>query len=281
LVKIGANLDMENTDGYSVLHSAISSRIPILRRWNVAKKRWVPTDHCYNTVRSKEFLEIAKYLLDEGASLEKPLSTKKGFPIHAAVRTGHVEMVKLLLDYGASIETLDKDGRSALGCAASHLSSSEFSEWRDMVNLLVDRGTKFEAANMVSPLYLAAIKGHVEMVDLLLAKGANVNAESLHGRLPLVAAAARGHLDAAKVLLAKGAKVNAYSNTRAHWSPLFAAARYGRVEMVKFLLNVGAKAEGVREKKGISLQDYVRLVHAEERDSDQRERLSEIVSILG
>jgi ankyrin repeat protein len=131
---------------------------------------------------------------------------------------------------------------------------------------------------MVSPLYLAANEGHVEMVDLLLAKGSDVDAKSSHGRSPLVAAASRGHLDAAKVLLSKGAKVDAYSDT--HWSPLFAAARYGRVEMVKFLLNIGATAEGVREKFGTSLQDYVRSVHAKERDSNKRKRLLEVVSIL-
>jgi ankyrin repeat domain-containing protein 50 len=131
---------------------------------------------------------------------------------------------------------------------------------------------------MISPLYLAAINGHVEMVDLLLAKGANVDAESLQGWSPLVAAASRGHLDAAKVLLANGAKADTYSNT--HWSPLLAAASHGYVEMVKFLLNVGANAEGVREKFGTSLQDYVRSVHAKERDSDNRKRLLEIVSIL-
>jgi ankyrin repeat protein len=274
LVKIGANLDMETTDGYSALHSAISSS-GTWRIWHVAGTPLVPADPFDKTARSKEFLEIAKYLLDEGASLEKP-STKNAFPIHAAVRTGHVEMVKLLLDYGASIETLDKDGRSALGCAALE-GCSEYSDWREKVNLLVDRGAKFEAANMVSPLYLAAIEGHVEMVHLLLAKGATVDAES-HGWSPLVAAASRGHLDAAKVLLANGAKVDAYSTT--HWSPLLAAASHGCVEMVKFLLNVGANAEGVREKFGTSLQDYVRSVHAKERDSDNRKRLLEIVSIL-
>jgi ankyrin repeat protein len=59
-----------------------------------------------------------------------------------------------------------------------------------------------------TPLHWAAIKGHIEVVELLLANGAAVNAKDRHGDTPLHAAAEGGRYDAAALLLAKGAEVN-------------------------------------------------------------------------
>jgi ankyrin repeat protein len=61
----------------------------------------------------------------------------------------------------------------------------------------------------LTPLHLAALHCHTNVVMLLLDKGANVNRKATDDATPLHLAAQEGCGDAVKVLLAKGAKVNA------------------------------------------------------------------------
>jgi ankyrin repeat protein len=60
-----------------------------------------------------------------------------------------------------------------------------------------------------TPLHWAAESGHLEVVALLLEKGANVNAQNQHGETPLHRAAWDGHLEVVRLLLAKGTNVEA------------------------------------------------------------------------
>jgi ankyrin repeat protein len=61
-------------------------------------------------------------------------------------------------------------------------------------------------------LHSAAYEGHNDVVELLLAKGANVNAKINDGFTPLYEAASNGQKDVTELLLAKGADVNAKDN---------------------------------------------------------------------
>jgi ankyrin repeat protein len=58
-------------------------------------------------------------------------------------------------------------------------------------------------------LHLAAEAGNKEIVELLIAKGADVNAKDKRGRTPLFGAAALGRKEIAGLLIAKVADVNA------------------------------------------------------------------------
>jgi len=55
------------------------------------------------------------------------------------------------------------------------------------------------------PLHYAADCGQAEMLDFLLAKGADANAPDKHGITPLLSATYEGHLSCVKLLLEKGA----------------------------------------------------------------------------
>ena len=57
-----------------------------------------------------------------------------------------------------------------------------------------------------TPLHKAARKGHKDIVELLIAKGANVNAADKYGETPLFWAARNGHKDVAELLRKHGAK---------------------------------------------------------------------------
>ncbi|RPB22045.1 ankyrin, partial [Terfezia boudieri ATCC MYA-4762] len=58
-------------------------------------------------------------------------------------------------------------------------------------------------------LHIAAKKGHLEVVKVLLDKGATINAMTHVNRTALHMAAENGHLEVVKVLLDKGATINA------------------------------------------------------------------------
>jgi uncharacterized protein len=90
------------------------------------------------------------------------------------------------------------------------------------------------------PLGLAAFFGHAEAVDLLLARGAEVNTRARHrfGVAAINAALAGPTPEIARALVAAGADVNAAQNSGE--TPLHATAFNGALELTRFLLEHGA-----------------------------------------
>jgi ankyrin repeat protein len=72
---------------------------------------------------------------------------------------------------------------------------------------LADRGPE-----RFSVLHIAAGRGHLGVVELLLAAGATVSRYSHDGSTPLHEAALGGHLEVARALLAAGAETRATDN---------------------------------------------------------------------
>jgi ankyrin repeat protein len=73
-----------------------------------------------------------------------------------------------------------------------------------------DVNAKDESMGM-TPLHHATFGGHKEIAELLIAKGADVNAkfDKISGGTPLHIAADKGHKEIAELLIANGADVNA------------------------------------------------------------------------
>jgi len=110
----------------------------------------------------------------------------------------------------------------------------------ERVKLLLILGADInERTNFTYPLYEACVRGHVEMVQVLIDRGANVNTPGKHWQVdstPLHIACGHGHTDIARLLLECGAEVNANSG----WgTPLNRACEHGYMEIVALLLTAG------------------------------------------
>ncbi|MBA3954128.1 ankyrin repeat domain-containing protein [Candidatus Dependentiae bacterium] len=95
-------------------------------------------------------------------------------------------------------------------------------------------------------LYVAAKHGHIDLVQLLLSKGAKSDGEQgtvyhykLNDLTPLHAAAKKGHLAIVELLLCKKADVNLLGDYNCY-SPIHLAVKNEHIAVVKVLLKYGA-----------------------------------------
>jgi ankyrin repeat protein len=125
-------------------------------------------------------------------------------PIHTAARTGHVDILALLLEHGADVDTRTIYGQTPLRWAAVY---GEI----DVGQYLLDCGADINARNNhnMTPLYPAAWNGHVGFVRMLLERGARIDVRDDEGRTPLHFAVEEGTIQTARLLLEHGADVNA------------------------------------------------------------------------
>ncbi|PON29559.1 hypothetical protein TGAM01_v201808 [Trichoderma gamsii] len=87
-------------------------------------------------------------------------------------------------------------------------------------------------------LHYAAKHGRLEMVQLLLDRGADLNARDLHGSTPLYHSV---ELDVARLFLDRGADIE--TKHREEVTSLIKAAKLGNTEMIKLLLDRRANIE--------------------------------------
>ena len=109
----------------------------------------------------------------------------------------------------------------------------------EIVEVLLAKGADVHAKrdDGWTALLMASQNGHPEIAEALLAKGADVNAKTNGGHTALIQAAQNGHTDIAETLLAKGADVNAKRNDGA--TALILAAQKGHTEIVQLLKEAG------------------------------------------
>lgn len=97
-------------------------------------------------------------------------------PLMKAGRLGHGDVVRMLIEGGAQLDTVNADHNNALwfACIGSHL---------DVIDMLIDAGIDIDNRNDngATPLMYAASAGKAAIVERLLAHGADVTPETLDG----------------------------------------------------------------------------------------------------
>ncbi|KAM0416002.1 hypothetical protein ACHAPT_013029 [Fusarium lateritium] len=150
-------------------------------------------------------------------------------PLYYAVKL-HLTNAAISLVTEQNVNETSSMGRSALGISCANGSA-------EVVDVLLEKGADITAVdkNGLIPLIAASAGGHMEVVKLLLEKGADITAIDNGGWAPLITASNNGHMDVVKLLLEKGADVTAVDNDGL--TPLIAASRNDHIEVVKLLLD--------------------------------------------
>lgn len=107
--------------------------------------------------------------------------------------------------------------------------------------------------DLTDDLMAATRKGDLAKVKALLDKGVSANAKSDYGQTPLFFACDRGYLEIVKLLVERGADVNV-EDTFYHATALSWAAQKNRTEIVKILLDHGAKSAGDVVMMGVQMK---------------------------
>ncbi|KAJ5163663.1 uncharacterized protein N7500_005493 [Penicillium coprophilum] len=179
-----------------------------------------------------------------------------GYPLVWAAKHSSELTIHRALDAGASTYSCHYNFRRSLVAAVDNSSET-------IVRLILEQNTEpgifiqnqscgqcedqrpETASKVLHPLYLAAVRGNVAIVKLLIAH--NVTFEHDHDCCGetcfdlVFAAVENGHLAVVKVLIEAGYALNDADSVYWHKQPLHAAVLQGNTELVQYLLDGGAK----------------------------------------
>lgn len=191
---------------------------------------------------------VVRLLVTKGADIESK-STNSYTPLLWSMEKGHESTTKLLLHLGAKLDNEKRLWTSSLFRALK-------AGFRGtIVSLLEKHPEMIEERNQImqTPLGWAAEKGDDWSVELLIGKGANLEAKSNNGQTPLSRAVTYAPLSTVNILLQKGADIESQSYNGQ--TPLSWAAMYGKADLVKKLLAKGANID-TRSRNGHTPLDW-------------------------
>merc|ERR1712106_1070974 len=189
----GADIDTANVDGLTALHQA-----------------------CID-----DNLDMVEFLVANGADVNR--GDNEGWtPLHATASCGFLSIAKFLLDHGANVAAVNNDGELAIDI-------SESDEMEDLLQKEIDVrqincedarnkeeqcmlddardwynsgnfGDKPHGKTGATALHVAAAKGYIKVINLLIQAGGEINQQDFDGWTPLHAAAHWAQREACELL---------------------------------------------------------------------------------
>jgi len=168
-------------------------------------------------------------------------------PLMWAALRGHLNAIKMLLEYGANVRAKSKENNTVLHEVAN----------LSCMKALIAAGAEINVQNCYgnTPVYCIIRRGRdSKMATTLLQNGADPNLGTSHA--PIHAAAEEGNSKAITALLDYGADINrcVYDG----FTAIMLAVQYSHPECVRLLRDKGARFDGFDED-GLSLLDVASL----------------------
>ena len=177
------------------------------------------------------FSGVVKYIICTHGEDVNAWSGYHGTPLRAASYKGHIDVVRVLLDHGANVNTSDKKN--------TPLISAYHGRHLEIMRLLLGNGADVDAPDDLddSVLNRASKHGQADVIHLLLQHNADVNYKGFLDWTPLQGALLYGQTKVVQLLLDHGADVAQSSGDS---PPLHIAIRDHFFEIVQLLLEHGA-----------------------------------------
>eukprot|EP01038_Epipyxis_sp_PR26KG_P015518 gene15518-20946_t len=158
--------------------------------------------------------------------------------LHIAAENGHVDMVRLLLEHGAVVDSLVATSKSTSLILAGRGNKSE------ILKVLLEAGANIHAENAFgnTAFHEACREGYEKSIEILLAAGSNINGENHKGSTPLhffcYGSSKTNTLEGMQKLIEFGADI--HSRDHQGLTPCLVCCASGRMDLLQFLLEKGA-----------------------------------------
>ncbi|XP_066525131.1 protein phosphatase 1 regulatory subunit 12A isoform X2 [Hoplias malabaricus] len=247
LLRQGADINHANVDGLTALHQA-----------------------CID-----ENAEMVQFLVESGSDVNR--GDNEGWtPLHAAASCGFIQIAKYLIEHGAQVGAVNSEGELPLDVATEDVMQRLLKGEIKKQGVDMDRARKEEERVMMQDA-TAVLSGSGS-----LAPHPNTQATALH------VAAAKGYIEVLKVLLQCGLDVD--SRDCDSWTPLHAAAHWGQEEACTLLVeymcdmnavnNVGQTALDVADENLVDTLEELQKKQNAMRTEKQKIQLSVIDTSL-
>jgi ankyrin repeat protein len=196
----------------------------------------LPDDCCFALVKAstngKEAL-VRRFLDKSGPCYAGDDAIFSGQPLLAAAKHNHEAIVRILIDNGADINALDRDGSAPLHVACIDGDKAT-------VRIMLNNGAEVNMLDSYerTGLHWACDKKHEAIVRILLDNGVDINTRDRDGRTGFHWACYRRSEAIVRILLDDGADINAMDQTGR--TGLYWACHWGHEAIVRILLDNGA-----------------------------------------
>jgi ankyrin repeat protein len=224
LLEYGADANVENNNGKSPLH--------------LLSESWIHDEG--------DALDLSWLLLERGAVVtgqDKDNQT----PLHLAIGRGWFELARVLVEKGADVNAENDNGETPMHPLTERRIHDE-GDALNLVWLLLERGAVANRRDKINqtPLLLALERDWFKLARILLEHGADANVENKNGKSPLhLLSESKIHdegdaLDLMRLLLVRGAVVN--RRDKINQTPLLLALGRDWFKLARILLEHGADA---------------------------------------